>query len=1043
MIFVQTLGTALIHAGQSRVSPASTRKFALLLYVASDPGRRISRSALQELVFPDQTDKNGGHSLRELVYQLRQRGTPLESDTYGISLAPTQVRSDYREFLEGGAVTVELLRAIEGGFLPGYAPDHSESFTEWLAGYRARVSFDLCRALLREISRARKGGDWEAIGRAARACLALDPLNEEGTLALAEAFVFGGSKIGAVQLLNSYIAEVGNVSPDLRISPSVLRRRIGEKLPERDSKPAPPPLIGRDLEMSFLNERLTLACSGETQCLVIAGEPGVGKSRLSAEFALVASLDGAHVERASAQPHDVQRPMGVFIDLVAALLCVPGALGCSPDSMEALRGLTSSPQWKAGTLTKNVSDSEDREYAIVRAIGDLIDAITSETPLVLLIEDAHWIDRVSLHCIGDIISTRRQNRLFILLTTRESDLIRAFPPYADRIGSLTVRNLESPASSRLIAALIHDQSHEMDEPMRQWIVTTGAGNPLFLETLVAHYVRTGERFAVPPTLAALLGRRLDSLSAHARTVLQFCVLLGKNATLSLLADAIQLPRIDLLPVIAELERARLVHDDNGRLAPAHPLIAEIAEQQLSPLERRFAHRCIATVLEPLATDSDSAALGWDCAEHWLRAQEAAKALDSVRRCAAHAMAIGRPRAAAEMLLRTSTLHLRPDEQTAIGRDAVLAADAANEPELVFRAMTLLREKQGPREHDEIEFAKFRAVARTFQDASDLEGQLLSCVVAVDASPDHRVAAATSLLKYCDAQGKRTVALNAIAALSEEVLRQATALTRLEFLLVRHAGFGDSTEAAAIATEILTRCSGATSAARLRIQLNASLAYWRAGCLKRAIETALACFEESTKANAYRSSLNSALRVAEFYFDSGREEFGREWLQRSFAITRDVPGLANEFGLIILSLESAFEDGDAVGARELFARAIKEGQFAGGYLRHRWQQALALRLRQVSGEHEATAAEIDDLLTEKTEASPLVGLRDFEIATVCHAFVGLGRSGDARSLIEHYLGSGRRTKAPLSRVLRHATQRPEVGLVDPLLTQRPSDMDLFA
>src|SRR4051812_30020310 len=94
MVIVHTLGEAVIDAGDLRITPASARKFALLLYLSSEPGRRISRLALQELIFPDQVDKNARHSLRELAYQFRQHGVFLDSDPDGIALRPDSVVSD-------------------------------------------------------------------------------------------------------------------------------------------------------------------------------------------------------------------------------------------------------------------------------------------------------------------------------------------------------------------------------------------------------------------------------------------------------------------------------------------------------------------------------------------------------------------------------------------------------------------------------------------------------------------------------------------------------------------------------------------------------------------------------------------------------------------------------------------------------------------------------------------------------------------------------------------------------------------------------------
>jgi len=99
MIFVHTLGTASIDVGSCSITPTSPRKFALLLYLAAERGRRIPRSILQDLIFPDQAERNARHSLRELVYQLRQVGVEIDPRPDAVELI-TPVRLDYDAALD-------------------------------------------------------------------------------------------------------------------------------------------------------------------------------------------------------------------------------------------------------------------------------------------------------------------------------------------------------------------------------------------------------------------------------------------------------------------------------------------------------------------------------------------------------------------------------------------------------------------------------------------------------------------------------------------------------------------------------------------------------------------------------------------------------------------------------------------------------------------------------------------------------------------------------------------------------------------------------
>src|SRR5438552_1347665 len=140
MVVVNALGAAEIRVGSHRIIPASTRSFALLLYLAAERGRRVPRAALQTLVFPDQTEKNASHSLRQLVYKLRRDGAAIVSDVESVHLTSDDVASDYGSALTQDRLTLDQLRAVEGGFLPGYEPSGSEPFEEWLAAHRAKVA---------------------------------------------------------------------------------------------------------------------------------------------------------------------------------------------------------------------------------------------------------------------------------------------------------------------------------------------------------------------------------------------------------------------------------------------------------------------------------------------------------------------------------------------------------------------------------------------------------------------------------------------------------------------------------------------------------------------------------------------------------------------------------------------------------------------------------------------------------------------------------------------------------------------------------------
>src|SRR5207237_5856364 len=118
-------------------------------------------------------------------------------------------------------------------------------------------------------------------------------------------------------------------------------RRGVDKVPDRPALAnAEPPFVGREPEMEILSRGLERARGRNGSAIVIVGEPGIGKSRLSAEFGRFAELQGARIQRATCRRTDLGRPLSLFVDMVPQLRELPGALGCAPETFAWLKRLT-------------------------------------------------------------------------------------------------------------------------------------------------------------------------------------------------------------------------------------------------------------------------------------------------------------------------------------------------------------------------------------------------------------------------------------------------------------------------------------------------------------------------------------------------------------------------------------------------------------------------------------------------------------------------------------------------------------------------------
>src|SRR5690348_4862162 len=256
MIHLLTLGQCAITVGRSRLAPDAERLFAAALYLVVEHGRPVGRGELMEMLWPDAEEPRAQHSLRQVLYKLKSLGFRFATEHASIMLAPKDVEVDYGVFLkEQRPSALELLsERVAGPCLPGYVPRVSAPFSDWLDRLRDVVHSALRRALVAGIVARRARGDWAAVETLSRTCLILDPLNEEATLAVAEAAAMHGSKAYALTVIDRYLKEIGPDAREIRLPATALRRRIANAGREAPVPLGHGPFVGREPEMARSEE---------------------------------------------------------------------------------------------------------------------------------------------------------------------------------------------------------------------------------------------------------------------------------------------------------------------------------------------------------------------------------------------------------------------------------------------------------------------------------------------------------------------------------------------------------------------------------------------------------------------------------------------------------------------------------------------------------------------------------------------------------------------------------------------------------------------
>ncbi|MFN2602345.1 MAG: AAA family ATPase [Gemmatimonadaceae bacterium] len=1026
-IHARVLGDASIVTGVTTIDPMAEIIFAAALYLVLQRKEPISRRTIQALLWPDASDRVAAHRLRQTLLKLRQMGMPIEMSGKGhIGLNGTPVSVDYEEFLA-------TKKFVENGnndalvMLPAYEPRFSQAYLEWLDSQKAEVNASMTRIMLGIIARHRVKGEWVEVERNATRLLRFQPYNEEATLALAEAYAMRGGKLQAMEILDRYLSEVGNGPTDLRLPATVMRKRIADRMhPRLDEIDSELPLVGRGAEMEQMGRLLQSARRKKGRGCLIWGDAGIGKTRLIAEFSTFARLQGVGVQRVQCRPNDLHRPLSAFVDLVPGLRSMRGAIGCSPETFTYLDRLT---KHKPNHTHFN-ADPNAAEFvyaAIQQSLFDLIDAVSDEACLLLIVEDIHWLDSTSAALLREMVEWSKEHSLLFVFTGRdepgggEAQIARGITAI-----HLTALNPE-PAKDVLLG-VIRQHGREIDERYADWCVTVAEGNPYFLHELANHWVETGEKRTVPPSLAAVLNERLARLRPSALQLLQTCAVLEQNSTLERIECALKYEPHEMLLAVNELAHAGmlLINSDwrlrgPDRLSPRHEFLSNAALARLTRPASAFLHRRIATILEAEVNDERSAAILWDSAKHWQLCGDTPHAFELARSCATHLMEMGLPKSAADAYEKTLGYCNTVEEKLGILKGLVQAHYGSRSWKDVERAVVQFRkltDSVAPHEnrHDEFELMAIRAAWR-HRDSTLPLSHAIRCLEDEQASADHRVEAGGTALMICD-QICDHDAMRSIFKTISSVCAANTVdrLLQLRAEMVYHTVCGDLAIGASSAREAVEAQRERGNPSDLFTALCNAAASWRTCGLFDDAEKAL----REAHSIAHRQNLEVAestalLYLAHLFLEIGENSKARD-LHR--ILTKRTSKVENEtamWRLLGLSIRIALIDHRYSEARKLTRGRLKQVGADPMPERKVYHLALIVAVELKTGGKELNQALA--LLEEAHVKARVNGRQAFASYALYHGLVNVGKKARAEVLLKEYLTKYRREPwAPGSHML---------------------------
>ena len=626
-----------------------TRKAqALLAYLGSRPDQAHPREKLAALLWGQTTDQQARDSLRHALAALRKalgEAVPrvLRTDGQALSLEPASVETDVVTFEQRVAQgTPEALEeaadVYRGDLLLGFGVSEP-LFEDWLVAERERLREMALEALTRLLAHQSRTADTERAIRTAVRLLALDPLQEPVHRTLMQLYTRQGRRGAA---LKQYQLCVDGLRRELGTEPEketkalyqeLLRRPVGisevADAPEADrARPmpagertslelpaVPTPLFGREADLARLQPRLQDVMRGRGYVATVVGEAGIGKTRLVSTLAAHALSEGCRVLIGRCHEGDAILPFAPWVDA-----CRAARLSADEEILSILHPARRAELARLlpETGTPGLPPPSDSPLPLFESVAELLEHVAARQPLVLVLEDLHWADEMSLRLLAFVSRRIAAWPALLVVTAREEDLADA--ALAQRTITELSRAPEAtpvrltPLSRADIALMVRSLARVGSDAatlarLEEGIWAMSEGNPLVaVEAMLAlgteqrrgHAHERTSRLPLPERVRELTARRLDRLSADGQSLAAVAAVIGRRFDFDLLRTASGMDERQAAEAVEEMVRSHVLGTVGNQLEFTHDRVRDVAYERLLPPRRRLLHAAVAQALEELS-----------------------------------------------------------------------------------------------------------------------------------------------------------------------------------------------------------------------------------------------------------------------------------------------------------------------------------------------------------------------------------------------------------------------------------------------------------
>jgi predicted ATPase/DNA-binding SARP family transcriptional activator len=671
---------------------APPRAIPLWAYLLLNREALVTRESLALLLWPDEPRAEARANVRRHLYHLQRALPPAPAGQPWILSDGDTVRWNPQADAWIDVVAFEQLGAREDGLQEAaalYAGDLlAQLYDEWLFYERERLRYVYHTFLERLSLRYQATRDYQQALLYVQRLLASDPLREDAMRQSIALHYKAGDRAGALQ---EYERCAALLQAELDVEPmpetEALYEAIVRNAPLADAlepgdaplAPAPGParptlpFAGRQGELAQLRAWWSRAARGHGETVLLAGQAGIGKTRLTAELVLLVEAEGARVLRGRATLNE-PLPYQALLDVLRAALPLLASAAVQPAWLAALAPLLPELRARQPELPAlpRLDPAQDQQR-LVESLARCLEALAQPRPLLIILEDLHWAGATTIALVEFLARRVHGHRIMLLLTHREEEMSPALREMTRRLRReqathhVALSRLDELAVSQLVAQL--PTLDEPPEELARYLYAESEGNPLFIAQLLSDRREARRQPAGPPApgapaaldgLQATITARLGRLSPEAQVLARMASTLGSAFSVELVRELAGWSEGETLDYLDELLDRQLIREaaDQGRYdyAFAHHLIqqtiyAAIPGETLTRYHRRACRVLerlypdqLAQLAATLALHADRGGDAERAAEYYLAAAAAALAVyayEEVRERVARALELGR------------------------------------------------------------------------------------------------------------------------------------------------------------------------------------------------------------------------------------------------------------------------------------------------------------------------------------------------------------------------------------------------------------------